>query len=107
MSKVDTMSEKAQYLKKFLEQLDRTFEDAKSCRKCRESCGDIFYNGSKKAFESLEYIIENIKEFEEMEQEELKLPTIIVEEVDEPLEKEEEIKKFEETLQIVEREPFI
>ncbi len=38
-------------IKKFLKQMDKTFLDAKSCRSCRESCGDIFYNKYEKVYD--------------------------------------------------------
>lgn len=59
--------ENLKYIKRFISQMERTFDDAKTCRKCSESCGDIFYNScenTKKAISFIENEISKSIDFE-------------------------------------------
>lgn len=74
MKKDEDIFENINYIKNFLKQMSRSFEDAKTCRKCNESCGDIFYNSYKRTDqainnveESIEKLFEKIKELEDLE----------------------------------------
>ncbi len=92
--------EKTENVKKFLRQLDKTFENAKTCSKCFESCGDIFYNGYKSALRDMEKLEEEVLKLNakinslmEIEAEEKKIVPIVVPEDDfEPLETKEEVR---------------
>lgn len=53
-------------IEKFLKQLDKTFIDAQDCRKCSESCGDIFYNGYKRIKQSLVEIEKSVNELDDI-----------------------------------------
>lgn len=62
------------YIKKFFKQMNRSFEDAKTCRKCNESCGDIFYNSYEKVYKlvddvenSVQKLIAEIEKMESLE----------------------------------------
>ncbi len=77
--------EKTENVKKFLGRMDKTFEGAKTCKKCYESCGDIFYNGYKTALRDIEKLEEEILRLNakiislsEIEDEEKMLVPIIV-----------------------------
>lgn len=71
MAKTENVYEKIANIEKYLNQISRTFEDAKECRRCNESCGDMFNNGYKKALERLNEIKNEItlleKRYEQQE----------------------------------------
>ncbi len=52
--------EKTENIKKFLKRMDKSFDTAKGCSRCYESCGDIFYNGYKGAMRDLEKLEEEV-----------------------------------------------
>ncbi len=114
MDNDNALLENIDTIAKFLKQLDRTFEDAKACRKCSESCGDIFYNGykrSKNSLEALKTLIaelnEKVAELEDIEKEE-KVTFIIPDEIED--EQELEIKVENKDIEYNEKnfqEPFV
>lgn len=61
MAKTENVYEKISSIEKYLNQLFRTFEDAKECRRCNESCGDMFNNGYKKTLDRLHEIKNEIE----------------------------------------------
>ncbi len=70
MNKNEEISEKIDYIKKFISQMEKSFDDAKTCRRCNESCGDIFYNGYGKTIVAIDFIENALTElFEELESE--------------------------------------
>ncbi len=60
--------EKTENIKKFLNRMDKSFENAKTCRKCYESCGDIFYNSYKNILRDLENLEKEVLELSRLEE---------------------------------------
>lgn len=71
MSKDENVYEKIEYVQKYLNRVSKSFEDSHSCKKCSESCTDMFYNGYKKAIEHLDNIHKELTELKLAEQERL------------------------------------
>lgn len=50
------ITEKILYIKRFINQMEKTFNDAKTCSRCNESCGDVFYNRHENVLQAINFI---------------------------------------------------
>ncbi len=92
--------EKTENIKKFLTRMDKSFENAKTCRKCYESCGDIFYNSYKNVLKDLESLEKEVLDLSNaVKESDILIDSIKVSEVREDLEdtRDEFEVNFEET----------
>lgn len=58
----ENVFDKIDYVKKYLQRMSKTFDDAEGCRKCNESCPDMFNNGYKNTVKKLDEMYELITE---------------------------------------------